>query len=46
MILHVEVWIIMVNDDDNGIMMMITWCHSMITMPDEYINHGMNGVKV
>ena len=46
MILHVEVWVIMVNDGGNGIMMMITWHHSMMIMLDEYINHGMNGVKV
>ena len=46
MILHVEVWIIMVKDDGNGIIMMITWHHNMMIMLDEYINHGMNGVKV
>ena len=45
MVLHVEVWIIMVNDDSNGVMMMITWYHSMMIMHDEGINHGMNDVK-
>ena len=46
MILHVEVWIIMVNDDDNVSMMMVTWHHSMMIWHDDIINHGMNGVKV
>ena len=46
MILHVEVCIIMVNDDENGIMMMITWHHSSMMMYDDGSNHGRNGVKV
>ena len=46
MILRVEVWSIMMNDDENGIMMMITWHHSMMIMYDYIIHHGMNGVKV
>ena len=45
MVLHVEVWIIMMNDDGNGVMMMITWHHSMIMRCDDGNNHGMNGVK-
>ena len=46
MVLHVEVWIIMMNDDGNGIMMMITWHHSMIMVHDDGSNHGRNGGKV
>ena len=34
------------DDDENVIIMMITWQHSMIVMLDECINHGMNDVKV
>ena len=46
MILHVEVWSIMVKDEGNGIIMMITWHHSMVMMDDYAIHHGINGVKV